>query len=72
MEAKLLPCPFCGGYADYRAYASAAYGADGVIVRCMSCGASTRYCADMLIAEAVSEGRRLAAAAWNQREVGLD
>lgn len=67
MVAELLPCPFCGGQANFRAFASAIYGADGVIVRCMGCGASTKYWADVEVAEAVSIGMDAAAAAWNQR-----
>lgn len=68
MESELLPCPFCGGIAHFRAYASADYGADGVIVQCGSCGASTKYWADVEVAEAVSIGMDAAAAAWNQRQ----
>ena len=67
MEDELLPCPFCGGRGEFLAFASAAYGSDGVIVRCMSCGASTKCWADVEVAEAVSIGIDAAAAAWNQR-----
>lgn len=68
--SKLLPCPFCGGEAEfYRSTTKTSNGySDYVVARCKTCGAST----NKILYDArkhVSDGEYCeAAAAWNKRK----
>ncbi len=39
---ELKPCPFCGGMADIRVVAYHRDGGDIIVIKCATCGASTK------------------------------